>query len=57
MRKKTIGQAFAFAAPHCAVWEVFICLFGLQNALMSYLSGVLKTSLFVSGNIRRAFRA
>ena len=33
MRKKTIGQAFAFAASHCAAGDFFICLFGLQKRI------------------------
>ena len=38
MRKKTIGQAFAFAASHCAAGVFFICLFGLQKRVDEFLA-------------------
>lgn len=58
MRKKTIGQAFAFAASHCAAGGFFICLFGLQKRVDELPVRRAENQLIrLSGNIRRAFRA
>ena len=58
MRKKTIGQAFAFAASHCAAGGFFICLFGLQKRVDELPVRRAENQLIrLSGNIRRPFRA